>query len=177
MGCPPRTQAKFGEDEESLGEAWAARVSVLDRCLCCSYGRGSLWACSAAGPGLGLLPPRPDPVMAVVLGPWAGCCRTKGPSTIPWSSQSLWRDTSRATPPDTRSTGNLSLRIYLCFLFSLSLHLHLSPCPHPSFALYCSSTQVSYSVAHLPLWTALHSYSTWFSTLRAWTRVESVNDS
>ena len=51
-------------------------------------------------------PPRPPPGKATAPpAPWAGCCPIKGPSTSPWSSRRLRRGTSRATTPDTRSTG------------------------------------------------------------------------
>jgi len=50
--------------------------------------------------------PRPPPDKTTAPpAPWTGCCRIKGPSTRPWSSRRLQRGTSRASAPDTRSTG------------------------------------------------------------------------
>lgn len=94
---------KFGEDEVSLGEAWAVRLSVLDGCHWCCYGRGWLSASAAsAGPAMG---PGLSPDTAMKAALWAGCYRIKGPSINPWSSQSSRRGTIRASAPDTSSTG------------------------------------------------------------------------
>ena len=129
------SSSQSGENEVSLGEAWAVRGSVISGCLC--YGRGRPSACGSAAAGPPGPPPTPPPPLepgpqpeppppdkaTARHAPWAGCCPIKGLSTSPWSSRRLRRGTSRASAPDTRSTGEMDVGGVSCDHYSAGLCL------------------------------------------------------